>query len=56
MTAANEEMRLELVDDQREGPQELGEGHRRLGNHPELDLPADVEGGHDQDAGMIWIR
>ena len=46
--------RPELVDDERECPEELGEGHRRLRDHAELDLPAneprrDDQGGDDLD-------
>src|SRR4029450_5513985 len=44
--------RPELIDDEGECPEELREGHRRLGDHAELDLPAyepgrDDQGGYD---------
>ena len=39
---------LGITDDQREGAEQVGEGHRRLGDHTELDLAADEERGHDE--------
>jgi hypothetical protein len=39
---------MELVDDQRERSQGLGDCHPGPGDHPKLDHPADKERRHDQ--------
>ena len=48
MTAANDEMDWNLIDNQRERAEQLVEGHRRLRDDTEFHLPANKHRRHDQ--------